>query len=64
MFTGIVEETGSVAAVERGTRSSRMYVRGEKIFSDLALGDSVSVNGVCLTADAIDGHVFAADVCF
>ena len=62
MFTGIVEETGSVAAVERGTRSSRMYVRGEKIFSDLALGDSVSVNGVCLTADAIDGHVFAADV--
>ena len=62
MFTGIVEETGSIASIERGTSSAKLYIKGDKIFSDLALGDSVAVNGVCLTAASIEGNVFAADV--
>lgn len=62
MFTGIIEEVGSIAAIERGSMSCRLHIRGERIFSDLKLGDSVAVNGVCLTAAEIGDHVFTADV--
>lgn len=62
MFTGIVEEVGEIAAVKRGKVSSRLSVRGKNIFSDLKLGDSVAVNGVCLTATTISGNIFEADV--
>lgn len=62
MFTGLIEECGTIESVERGTRSARLYIRGDKIFSDLAVGDSVSVNGVCLTAASVEGKVFGADV--
>lgn len=62
MFTGIIEEVGSIAAIERGSISCRLHIRGERIFSDLKLGDSVAVNGVCLTAAEIGDHVFTADV--
>ena len=49
MFTGIVEEMGKIVRVEKGAKSSRLTVSGDKIFSDLKLGDSVATNGVCLT---------------
>ena len=62
MFTGIVEEVGSIAAIERGNVSCRLHIKGKKIFSDLKLGDSVAVNGVCLTAASIGNGVFEADV--
>ncbi len=62
MFTGIIEEVGEIAAVRRGRVSSRLSVRGNVIFDDLKLGDSVAVNGVCLTATSISGNVFEADV--
>lgn len=62
MFTGIVEEVGSIAAIERGSVSCRLHIKGNEIFSDLKLGDSVAVNGVCLTAALIRDHVFEADV--
>ncbi len=62
MFTGIIEEVGSIAAIERGSVSCRLHIKGERIFSDLKLGDSVAVNGVCLTAAEIGNHVFTADV--
>ena len=62
MFTGVIEEVGEIVAVKRGQVSSRLSIRGEKIFSDLKLGDSVAVNGVCLTATTISGRVFEADV--
>ena len=62
MFTGIIEEIGEIAGVKRGQVSSRLAIRGRKIFSDLKLGDSVAVNGVCLTAASIYGDIFEADV--
>lgn len=62
VFTGIIEEIGEIAGVKRGQVSSRLAIRGKKIFGDLKLGDSVAVNGVCLTAASIYGDVFEADV--
>ncbi len=62
MFTGIIEEIGKIRAVRRGARSSGLTVEGDIIFEDLKTGDSVSVNGVCLTAARIDGNTFSADV--
>lgn len=62
MFTGIVEEKGKVKAIRKGTSSSRLTIEGNIIFSDLKLGDSVAVNGVCLTASDISGNTFTADV--
>lgn len=62
MFTGIIEELGTVISMKRGSQSSILVIKGKKIFDDLALGDSVAVNGVCLTASSIDGDRFQADV--
>lgn len=62
MFTGIVEEMGSISAVKKGAKETRLVISGEKIFSDLKTGDSVAVNGVCLTAAEISGKTFTADV--
>jgi len=62
MFTGIIEEIGRIQQIERGARSSRLTISGDVIFSDLKLGDSVAVNGICLTASGISGKQFSADV--
>ena len=62
MFTGIIEETGTVSSIRRTGISSVLTIDADKIFSDLKLGDSVAVNGVCLTASDIKGHSFSADV--
>lgn len=61
MFTGIVAERGTVESVEFGSDGVRLKVRAG-LASELALGDSVSVNGACLTATAADGGSFQADV--
>lgn len=62
MFTGIVEEIGKIVRVEKGAKSSRLTVSGDKIFSDLKLGDSVATNGVCLTVTSFSKGIFTADV--
>lgn len=62
MFTGIIEEVGEVVSVNRGKVSSRLKIKGSKIFEDINLGDSIAVNGVCLTASALDRNTFEADV--
>lgn len=62
MFTGIIEEIGAVSALKKGAEQSRLIIKADKIFSDLQIGDSVSVNGVCLTAAEISGKTFTADV--
>ncbi len=62
MFTGIIEEIGSISAIKKGAKESKLIICGDKIFSDLKLGDSVAVNGVCLTATVISGNTFTADV--
>lgn len=62
MFTGIVEELGTVISLKRGSKAAVLTLKGDKIFEDLKLGDSVAVNGVCLTATYISGNTFQADV--
>lgn len=62
MFTGIIEEVGEVTAIKRGAKSCELSIRGSIIFDDLKIGDSVAVNGVCLTATSIKGNIFTADV--
>lgn len=62
MFTGIIEETGEIAAIKHVAVAGELTVKGNVIFSDLKIGDSVAVNGVCLTAAAINGNMFTADV--
>jgi riboflavin synthase len=62
MFTGIVEELGEVVAVERLEQAARLTVRGPRVATDAAPGDSIAVNGVCLTAVTAADGVFAADV--
>jgi len=62
MFTGIIEEIGTVTKIARGAKSSRVTISATVIFSDLKLGDSVSTNGVCLTVSDITPNTFTADV--
>lgn len=62
MFTGIVEETGTVARIQRTGQSVRIVITAEKILEDIKQGDSIAVNGICLTAVAISGKTFTADV--
>ena len=62
MFTGIVEETGTVAALRRQEAGARVTVRAEKVLDDLEIGGSIAVNGCCLTAVEIEAQTFAADL--
>ncbi|MDD7185151.1 MAG: riboflavin synthase [Oscillospiraceae bacterium] len=61
MFTGIVEEIGTVKKIARGQKAY-LEIQADKIFSDIHIGDSIAVNGVCLTVTGFSGKVFTADV--
>ena len=62
MFTGIIEETGSVRTFEPNSTGARLRIACSTVRQDLHTGDSVSVNGVCLTAVDLDADSFAADL--
>lgn len=62
MFTGIVEEVGAVEQVRRGSSSAVLHIRAALVPAGLKPGDSVAVNGVCLTAVDVRSDGFAADV--
>lgn len=62
MFTGIVEEIGSVKSVKRNGHSLRLVLSGAKVLDDVKIGDSISVNGICLTVTTFDASSFAVDV--
>ena len=62
MFTGIVEELGEVVALEPRGDSARLTVRGPVVTGDARHGDSIAVNGVCLTVAESEGDSFTADV--
>lgn len=62
MFTGIVEEIGTVAQIERGRHSAVFTIRAELVLEDLKIGDSVAVNGICLTVTSHFARGFTADV--
>ena len=65
MFTGIVEEVGRVLHLDTPSQDlgvGQLSVQAEKVMSDLRLGDSISVNGACLTAVKLDGDSFSVDL--
>ena len=62
MFTGLIAELGRITAVEKGESSAVFTIAAPALVSQIALGDSVAVNGVCLTATSITGDAFTADV--
>ncbi len=63
MFTGIIQAVGTVSAIEQGTGDVRLGINTGKLdLSDVSLGDSIAVNGVCLTAVELPGDGFVADV--
>jgi riboflavin synthase len=62
MFTGIVEELGTVAGVEDQGDAIRLTIHAEHVLADAGLGDSISVNGCCLTVAERDGDTWTADV--
>jgi riboflavin synthase len=61
VFTGIIETLGTVTSIDDGGDSSRLTIRGD-VTDGTNIGDSIAVNGVCLTATSVDGESFTADV--
>ncbi|MGN7479262.1 riboflavin synthase [Solibacillus silvestris] len=62
MFTGIIEELGTVQNLKQSTQSMELSIRAGKVLEDMQLGDSVAVNGVCLTVKQFANNYFVADV--
>ncbi len=62
IFTGIIEELGKVNRIDRGSNSFQIQIIAEKVITDLNIGDSIAVNGVCLTVVQYDKNKFLADV--
>ena len=62
MFTGLIGELGSITSIEKSESFAVFTINAPKLISQIAVGDSVAVNGVCLTATAISGTTFSADV--
>jgi riboflavin synthase len=62
LFTGIIEELGSVRAIEQNGANARVVIEARKVTEDINHGDSIAVNGVCLTALDVTPDSFAADV--
>jgi riboflavin synthase len=62
LFTGIIEELGTVAALDRHTNGAKLSIRCAQVLSDLIPGASIAVNGVCLTAVEITSSGFSADL--
>lgn len=62
MFTGIIEEVGTVLSIQHSGNSSFIRISARKVLEDVHMGDSIAVNGVCLTVTAFDSGSFQADV--
>jgi riboflavin synthase len=62
VFTGIVEEVGTLVVREDQSDSAVLQIRADRVLQDVALGDSIAVNGVCLTVTAVEDGVWSTDV--
>lgn len=62
MFTGIVEEIGTIQSIQRAGNSAVLTIQADLILSDIHIGDSIAVNGICLTVTSFSNHCFTADV--
>ncbi len=62
IFTGIIEEIGAILALRKSAKSARLAIQAALIFNGMKIGDSVDVNGVCLTVTSFSHNIFTADV--
>jgi len=63
MFTGIIEAVGRIKQVEQRDKGVRLTIASERLdFSDVAVGDSIAANGVCLTVTSLAGNAYTVDV--
>ncbi|MDD3652940.1 MAG: riboflavin synthase [Desulfotomaculaceae bacterium] len=62
MFTGIIEELGMLRATRHGANSAQLIIGAEKVLKDVQVGDSIAVNGVCLTVIHFTTREFTADI--
>jgi riboflavin synthase len=62
MFTGLIAELGSITSIEKNETSAVFTINAPGLIAEIAVGDSVAVNGVCLTATSISSTAFSADV--
>lgn len=62
MFTGLIEEMGYVKEIRRGGDSAFLVIKAKEVLKEIKVGDSISVNGVCLTVKAVNSDSFSVDV--
>ena len=62
MFTGLIEETGSILNIRPGSKSTSVSIKASKVLEDANVGDSIAVNGICLTVTSKSADNFTADV--
>ena len=62
MFTGIIEEIGTVRRIEHGAKGAWLTIQAKTVLEDTRIGDSIATNGVCLTVVSMTGDSFSADV--
>ncbi len=62
MFTGIIEEIGKIIEIKKTGKNNSLTISCTKILEDIKLGDSIAVNGICLTISKLDNKSFTADV--
>ena len=62
MFTGLIEETGSILNIRPGSKSTSVSIKASKVLEDANIGDSIAVNGICLTVTSKSADNFTADV--
>jgi riboflavin synthase len=62
VFTGIIEEIGTIRSIKRGNASAVLEIAADKVLTDVQLGDSIAVNGICLTVTEFSTRHFTVDV--
>ncbi|MCT4598422.1 MAG: riboflavin synthase [Vallitalea sp.] len=62
MFTGLVSEIGKIISINKGTQSAKLTIRAMKVLQEVSIGDSISVNGICLTVTSYTKDCFTVDV--
>lgn len=62
MFTGIIEEVGVIKSIRKGAKSAVITIQAEKVMEDIHIGDSIAMNGVCLTVTSFDANSYNVDI--
>ena len=62
IFTGLIEELGKIVSIRKGSASAVLTISADKVLSGTKIGDSIAVNGTCLTVTSLSGRIFSADV--